>query len=527
MAFNGLKIGVRMGAGFGLLILMMLVMALVSVMRFGDVAEINDRIIEKDWVKAEAANVINATTRANARRTMELVIATDPQQINSVKQNIETNKKTISAALDTLESLIYLPEGKALVARLKEARGKYVASFSKVAKLVDEGKRDEAITVLNAETLPALDALQEPINALNELQRKIVVASSAELRAKTASARTLLLVLGIFGLVLGAGFSYWLTVSVTRPLHEAVHMTKTVASGDLTVQVGAHSKDEAGQLLTALQDMNDSLVNIVHEVRNGVDSMATATSQIAAGNMDLSSRTEQQASALEQTAASMEELAETVKQNFESGRHANQLADSAAAVAVRGGDVVARVVHTMEAINTSSNKIADIIGLIDGIAFQTNILALNAAVEAARAGEQGRGFAVVASEVRSLAGRSAAAAKEIKDLIGASVSNVSDGCKLVEQAGSTMDEIVVGVRRVADLMREVTMASQDQTSGIEQVNQAVGQMDQVTQQNAALVEEAAAAAQSLEHQAQSLLHTVSVFRVGAGSSRMRSLPSPA
>ena len=345
MAFNDLRIGIRMGAGFGLLILMMLVMTLVSVMRFGDVAEINDRIIEKDWVKAEAANVINATTRANARRTMELVIATDPQQINSVKQNIETNKKTISAALDTLESLIYLPEGKALVARLKEARGKYVASFSKVAKLVDEGKRDEAITVLNAETLPALDALQEPINALNELQRKIVVASSAELRAKTASARTLLLILGIFGLVLGAGFSYWLTVSVTRPLHEAVHMAKTVASGDLTVQVGAHSKDEAGQLLTALQDMNDSLVNIVHEVRNGADSMATATSQIAAGNMDLSSRTEQQASALEQTAASMEELAETVKQNFESGRHANQLADSAAAVAVRGGDVVARVVQ--------------------------------------------------------------------------------------------------------------------------------------------------------------------------------------
>jgi len=238
VAFNDLRIGIRMGAGFGLLILMMLVMTLVSVMRFGDVAEINDRIIEKDWVKAEAANVINATTRANARRTMELVIAADPQQITGIKQHIETNKKTISAALDTLESLIYLPEGKALVARLKEARGKYVASFSKVAKLVDEGKRDEAITVLNAETLPALDALQEPINALNELQRKIVVASSAELRAKTASARTLLLVLGILGLVLGAGFSYWLTVSVTRPLHEAVHMAKTVASGDLTVQVG-------------------------------------------------------------------------------------------------------------------------------------------------------------------------------------------------------------------------------------------------------------------------------------------------
>jgi methyl-accepting chemotaxis protein len=333
--------------------------------------------------------------------------------------------------------------------------------------------------------------------------------------------------LAAVGLLVGVAFSYWLTVAITKPIKEAVHMARTVASGDLSTQVETHSKDEIGQLLTALQDMNDSLVNIVQQVRSGADSMATATSQIAAGNMDLSSRTEEQASALEQTAASMEELAETVKQNFEKGRHANELADSAAEVAVRGGAVVEKVVHTMEAINTSSNKIADIIGLIDGIAFQTNILALNAAVEAARAGEQGRGFAVVASEVRSLAGRSAAAAKEIKDLIGASVTNVSEGCKLVEQAGSTMDEIVVGVRRVADLMREVTLASQDQTSGIDQVNQAVGQMDQVTQQNAALVEEAAAAAQSLEHQAQTLLRTVGVFRLGSGFGKMQALPLPA
>jgi methyl-accepting chemotaxis protein len=280
--------------------------------------------------------------------------------------------------------------------------------------------------------------------------------------------------------------------------------------------------------LEALQDMNDSLVNIVNQVRGGADSMATATQEIADGNMDLSSRTEEQASALEETAASMEELATTVKQNFESGKHAYALAESAAQVAAKGGTVVSQVVHTMESINVSSRKIADIIGVIDGIAFQTNILALNAAVEAARAGEQGRGFAVVASEVRSLAGRSAEAAKEIKSLIGASVGNVSEGCKLVEQAGSTMDEIVVHVRRVADLMREVTTASQDQTSGIEQVNQAVGQMDQVTQQNAALVEEAAAAAQSLQHQASSLVQVVSVFKLGdrASGAMARMLPAP-
>jgi methyl-accepting chemotaxis protein len=269
--------------------------------------------------------------------------------------------------------------------------------------------------------------------------------------------------------------------------------------------------------------MNESLADIVQRVRRGADGMATATSQIAAGNMDLSTRTEQQASALEQTAASMEELADTVKHNFASGSRATELAILAVEVATRGGTVVARVVSTMEAIQRSSNEISDIIGLIDGIAFQTNILALNAAVEAARGGEQGRGFAVVASEVRSLAGRSAAAAKQIKDLIGVSVTNVNEGCKLVQQAGSTMDEIGVGVRRVADLMREVTAASQDQTSGISQVNQAVGQMDQVTQQNAALVEEAAAAAQSLEQQAKSLLQTVNVFHFGAGASKLLAL----
>jgi len=527
MEFNNLKIGIRLGAGFGILIAMMLVMALVSVVRFSELSDINDRIIEKDWVKAEAANVINATTRANARRTMELVIATNPEQIGIIKRSIEVNKKTIAQALETLENLIYLPEGKTLVAKLKEARGKYVASFTNVAKLVDEGKREDAIALLNAETLPALDAMQEPISGINDLQKKIVMDSSAELKAKTSSARTLMSALAGMGLLVGVAFAYWLTAAITNPIKVAVHMARTVASGDLSTQVATHSKDEIGQLLTALQDMNDSLINIVQQVRTGADSMATATSQIAAGNMDLSSRTEEQASALEQTAASMEELAETVKHNFDKGRHANELADSAAEVAVRGGSVVAKVVHTMEAINTSSNKISDIIGLIDGIAFQTNILALNAAVEAARAGEQGRGFAVVASEVRSLAGRSAAAAKEIKDLIGASVTNVSEGCKLVEQAGSTMDEIVVGVRRVADLMREVTLASQDQTSGIDQVNQAVGQMDQVTQQNAALVEEAAAAAQSLENQAQTLLRTVGVFRLDASFSRLQAIPSPA
>jgi methyl-accepting chemotaxis protein len=524
-----LKIGTRLGAGFGLLIFMMVAMIVIAMLRFGQVGEVNDRIIEKDWVKAEAADLINATTRANARRTMELLIVADVAQLATIKESIASNKKAIDQALETLDKLIYLPEGRRLLAQLTEARVKYVASFTKVAKLVDERNTEEATRVMNSETLPALDAMQEPITALTELQKKIVVASSDEVRSSIASARVLMLTLGALSLLIGVGLAYWITRSITRPMSEAVNIVRTVAAGDLSSHIVVRTHDECGQLLQALQDMNGSLVTIVNQVRQGADSMATATSQIAAGNLDLSSRTEEQASALEQTAASMHELSSTVKQNFESGKHANQLAEAASQVAVKGGAVVGQVVQTMEAINASSRKIADIIGVIDGIAFQTNILALNAAVEAARAGEQGRGFAVVASEVRSLAGRSATAAKEIKDLIGASVTNVSEGCKLVEQAGSTMDEIVVHVRRVADLMGEITAASQDQTMGIDQINQAIGQMDQVTQQNAALVEEAAAAAQSLEHQANTLVDAVSIFKLGQrGSVRaMGALPAPA
>jgi methyl-accepting chemotaxis protein len=306
-----------------------------------------------------------------------------------------------------------------------------------------------------------------------------------------------------------------LSRSITGPLSNAVSIARTVASGDLTSRIEVTSKDETGQLLQALKDMNDSLVRTVSEVRSGTDTIATASSQIASGNLDLSSRTEQQASSLEETASSMEELTTTVRQNADNARQANQLAVSAADVAVKGGSVVSQVVETMESINTSSRKIVDIISVIDGIAFQTNILALNAAVEAARAGEQGRGFAVVASEVRNLAQRSAAAAKEIKSLIGDSVDKVDAGSKLVGEAGSTMDEVVASVKRVTDIMSEILAASQEQSAGIEQVNQAIGQMDQVTQQNASLVEEAAAAAESLQDQASNLAAAVGVFRLDA------------
>jgi len=304
-----------------------------------------------------------------------------------------------------------------------------------------------------------------------------------------------------------------LVTAIIQPLKTATGVARAIAGGDLSSKFLSNRSDDTGQLLRALQQMNVNLVAIVGDVRNNVDSINVASSEIAAGNMDLSSRTEQQASSLEETAASMEELTSTVKQNADNARQANQLAVSASSVAVKGGSVVSQVVDTMSAINTSSKKIVDIIGVIDGIAFQTNILALNAAVEAARAGEQGRGFAVVAAEVRNLAQRSAAAAKEIKTLISDSVDKVEEGSKQVAEAGKTMDEIVGSVKRVTDIMAEITAASQEQTAGIEQINQAITQMDQVTQQNAALVEEAAAAASSLQEQASGLSQVVSVFKL--------------
>jgi methyl-accepting chemotaxis protein len=334
------------------------------------------------------------------------------------------------------------------------------------------------------------------------------------------NARFVMGVAAVLAIAMAIIAAAWLIRSITRPLSQADAAADRVAAGDLSGHIVVHSQDETGHLLSALQRMQQSLVTTVSTVRGNAESVASASAQIASGNNDLSARTEQQASALEETAASMEELGSTVRQNADNARQANQLALNASTVAVQGGDVVAEVVETMKGINASSSKIADIISVIDGIAFQTNILALNAAVEAARAGEQGRGFAVVAGEVRSLAGRSAEAAKEIKGLITASVERVEQGTQLVDKAGATMTEVVAAIRRVTDIMGEISAASSEQSAGVGQVGEAVTQMDQATQQNAALVEEMAAAASSLNSQAGELVNAVAVFRLaqdGAGA----------
>jgi methyl-accepting chemotaxis protein len=486
---------------------------IVGLVRLGNIDKISHRIDEKDFRNAEAANIIDTTTRTNARRTMELFIADDLAEMNKIFEQINKNKKTIDDALATLDALTYLPEGLALLAQIKPARKAYVASFSKVGKLLKDDAKDQAVALMKSETIPALDALDLLIRQFAKIQSDQVHAGSAEISADIKSASTTILWLGVCACAMGSALAYRLTRSITVPLGEAVRVAQKVATGDLSSQIEVASKDETGQLLQALQEMNTSLVGIVTRVRSGTDLIATASSQIAAGNLDLSSRTEEQASSLEETASSMEEMTSTVRQNADNARQANTLAVSASGAASEGGTVVAQVVRTMNEINASSGKIVDIISVIDGIAFQTNILALNAAVEAARAGEQGRGFAVVASEVRNLAQRSAAAAKEIKILIHHSVEKISLGSSLVDQAGATMGSVVDSVKRVSDIISEIAAASQEQQNGIEQINQAIMQMDTVTQKNASLVEEAAAAAESMQVQAGELAQTVSVFKL--------------
>jgi methyl-accepting chemotaxis protein len=522
---KNLKIGVRLGLGFGLVLLLMGAMVTLALTRFAAIGEETSKILDKDWVKADAAATLNATTRANAQRTLELFFTTDPERLAKLHQLIDANKRTVGESIATLERLIYTDEGRALLGKIKVERAAYVVSFSQVAKLLQDGKRDDAVRLLTGETLPAIDTLQGHVKALATYQHTLVDQSGDRVRQDIASARTMLFGVGLAVLGVAAGFAWWLTHSITSPINVAMKVAETVAAGDLTSRIAATSGDETGRLLRALKAMNESLVRVVGTVRRSSDSIATGSGQIAVGNQDLSQRTEEQAANLQETAASMEQLTSTVQTNADTARAAAQLATSASEAAARGGVVVGQVVATMEQITTSSKRIGDIIGVIDGIAFQTNILALNAAVEAARAGEQGRGFAVVASEVRNLAQRSAAAAKEIKTLIHDSVEKVEIGSRQVGDAGRTMDDIVTQVRRVNDLIADISAATLEQSTGIGQVGEAVTQLDQVTQQNAALVEESAAAAESLKQQADRLVKAVAVFRLDDSPAQEPAVPA--
>ncbi|MES2935188.1 MAG: methyl-accepting chemotaxis protein [Pseudomonadota bacterium] len=446
--------------------------------------------------------------------TIAKAVSDDPAKIDAEMDSVDKTKENASKVWAEYMATYLTADEKILADKFATARKTFleeglqpaVAAFraKDIAKATEivHGKFDQHFTQVNT-AMNDLIALQ-----LGEGRKEY-----AQSQQNYSLVRIISIAAILVGILCGTMIGFWLIRSISRPLNYAVAIAKNVASGDLTQVILVESTNETGQLLQALKNMNDSLTATVGEVRTSTDTIANASSEIAAGNMDLSSRTEQQAASLEETASSMEELTSTVKQNADNARQANQLAVSASDFAMKGGQVVGHVVNTMVSIKDSSRKIVDIIGVIDGIAFQTNILALNAAVEAARAGEQGRGFAVVAAEVRNLAQRSASAAKEIKGLISDSVEKVDAGSKLVDDAGATMGQIVTSVKQVADIMNEISAASQEQSAGIEQINFAITQMDEVTQQNAALVEEAAAAAASMQDQAASLARTVAVFKL--------------
>ena len=516
---RNLRIGTRLGLGFGVVLALLAIMTLAGVLRMQQASRMTTELVgertRNERLMAEWTKIIEV----NAARASAAFLAADPAEQKAIESTMAQSSARATEIQDFLGNALRDPASRAGHAAVLAARKDYVATRKTVltTKLTDPAAARQLYTGgLEKTRITYLDALA----ALLRAEQGALDDTAAAIQRTYESGRDLLITLGVLAVVAGVLLAWRITRTITEPLRQAVDVAERVSSGDMTSSVDTAGRDEMGQLMAALKKMNGSLVTIVGQVRNGTETITTASTEIAAGNMDLSSRTEQQASSLQQTASSMDELTSTVRLNADNARKARELARTAAETAAQGGAVVGDVVRTMDAISASSGRIVDIVGVIDSIAFQTNILALNAAVEAARAGEQGRGFAVVASEVRALAQRSATAAKEIAALIGESAQQVQAGGALVGRAGETMQGVVDAIRQVTDIMDGIADASAQQQTGIEQVNQAITQMDQVTQQNAALVEEAAAAAEAMQEQSSRLADAVAVFRVGMDGDRL-------
>jgi methyl-accepting chemotaxis protein len=518
MQFQDWKIGTKLYAGFGVLVAAMIILVTVA---YGNLAKLG---------KANSLNIHTYEVMVEVKAILENLINIETGERGFALTGKDASLEPYKAGVEQVQA--HFEKAKSLTAdnpaqqerfaRLAEHRQQWMQEAVEPViqarrKASDDDMKDVVALVQQGRGKKGMDAMREQLRQIYATEASLLAQREQDAAALKSMTSATLIGGGVLAALIGPVLAVWISRRITGPLQEAVAAAKLVAQGDLRTSLTVRSRDETGELMAALRDMKASLVHIVTDVRNSTDMIGTASAEIASGNQDLSARTEQQASSLEETASSMEELTSTVQQNAQNASQANQLARAASEVAQQGGTVVSEVVGTMSAIEASSKKIAEIIGTIDGIAFQTNILALNAAVEAARAGEQGRGFAVVATEVRTLAQRSAAAAHEIKSLIEDSASKVNVGMDQAQRAGSTMHEVVSSVQRVSDIISEIAAASSEQRVGIEQVNEAVSQMDQVTQQNAALVEQAAAAAESMKDQAATLASAVNIFRIQGGA----------
>lgn len=506
-----LKISQRLVVAFSIMVLLLASLGGIGLWRSASQrAELSD-VLQRRIPLNQALNTILDQVSEQAIQNRNLVIFSAPDIKKAALDRIIEARSEVERQFKIVGEKINSTEGINLLEKMQVTRTAFLKSGNQFLSLVEQGQMQEATLFLEKDLRPAQRAYQADITEQMELQDKRAKEAGQRAEESAEALTRDILIAAVAAILAAILMAISIIASIVRPLRHAVQVSDQIASGNLSTHISVDSNDETGQLLRSMQQMQKSLANTVSLVRQNAEGVASGSSQIASGNNDLSARTEEQASALEQTAASMEELGSTVQKNAENARAANQLAVNASTVAAQGGEVVSEVIETMKSINASSTKISDIISVIDGIAFQTNILALNAAVEAARAGEQGRGFAVVASEVRSLAQRSADAAKEIKELITASVERVGQGSVLVDKAGVTMTEVVQAIRSVTEIMGEISAASSEQSAGVNQIGEAVTQMDQATQQNAALVEEMAAAANALNNQAAELVKAVSVF----------------
>jgi len=513
MFLSNMKVGSRLGLAFGLVLCITMIISSIGIWRLQSLADVTEQLTSTDNERLQAAVQWRHAIDLNWVRTYAALLDSNGSHLAQWQAEMDKTSEAVQDARKTVERLIQSDEGRRMLQDIDKAREAYRSPRAEAFKRKATG--EDVSALLESRLKPLAQTYSQALLALEQRQRMLYENARVEAAAAAAQSQVVLIAVTVAALLIGAGAAFVLSRSVTTPLRQAVDSAGRIAEGDLTRTIRSSGKDEAAALLDALRHMQGRLGQVVAGVRANAESVACASAQIAQGNQDLSARTESQASALEETAASMEELGATVRQNADNARQANQLALTASTVAAQGGAVVSQVVETMHGINDSSHKIADIIGVIDGIAFQTNILALNAAVEAARAGEQGKGFAVVAGEVRSLAQRSAEAAKEIKQLITVSVERVEQGSTLVDKAGETMDQVVQAIGRVTDIVGEISAASNEQSVGVAQVGEAVAQIDQAIQQNAALVEQSAAAAASLKDQAEQLVEAVAVFRIAA------------